>query len=365
MIDVLGAFRDSARALPILDRIRSRETGPVSLMEFCGGHTVAIFRSGIRSVLPPHIRMLSGPGCPVCVTSNQDLDKAVALARVPGVILTSYGDMMRVPGSSASLLDARAEGCAVEVVYSTLDALRIAEQQPERQVVFFAVGFETTAPASAAALILARQRHLKNFSMCSVMKLTTPGARALLDAGEVRIDGVIGPGHVSSIIGADAWRFLPEEHRIPVAIAGFEPLDLLASIDALLRMHERGEASIVNEYTRIVKPGGNEKAWGAVLETFTVNDASWRGFGVLPASGLRVREEYAEFDAERRFDLDVPATVEHHACRCGDVLRGLIEPPACAVFAAGCTPEHPLGPCMVSSEGSCAAYYNYDRHLHT
>jgi hydrogenase expression/formation protein HypD len=358
-MSILPSFRDAARAAPLLERIRSRDTGPVSLMEFCGGHTVAIFRSGIRSVLPQHIRMLSGPGCPVCVTSNGDLDRAAALAKTPGVILATYGDMLKVPGSHESLADVRAQGYSVEIVYSTLDALRLASSYPDRQVVFFAIGFETTAPAAAAAVLQAREKGLKNFSVCSVMKLTIPGARALLDMGEVRVQGVIGPGHVSTIIGADAWRFLPEQYHVPVAISGFEPLDILASIDALLAMLERGESGLTNIYSRVVKPGGNVKAWDTVGRVFEAADASWRGFGAIPASGLAVREEFADFDADRRFNIEYIEAPEHPACKCGEVLRGVVDPVDCKVFGTACTPEHPLGPCMVSSEGSCAAWYSF------
>ncbi|MDT8325144.1 MAG: hydrogenase formation protein HypD, partial [Bacteroidota bacterium] len=330
---------------------------------FCGGHTVAIFRSGIRSVMPPQVRMLSGPGCPVCVTSNADLDRAVALAKTPGVILTTYGDMLKVPGSRESLMQVRAQGYPVEIVYSTLDALALAAAHPEKEIVFFAIGFETTAPAAAAAVLQAQAKGMRNFSICSVMKLTIPGARALLAMGEVRVDGVIGPGHVSSIIGSDAWRFLPEEYGIPVAISGFEPLDLLAATDAIMQMHVEQRPALVNTYSRVVKPEGNRKAWGAVEHVFTLAEASWRGFGSIPESGLLLREEFADFDADRRFNVTVEESAEHPACRCGEVLRGVLTPPECAVFGSACTPESPLGPCMVSSEGSCAAYYHYQRQL--
>ncbi|MCB2204896.1 hydrogenase formation protein HypD [bacterium] len=362
-MSVLTAFRDSERARSIIERIHRRNTGDISIMEFCGGHTVAIFRSGIRSVMPESVRMLSGPGCPVCVTSNADLDRAVALAKTPGVTITTYGDMLKVPGSRESLMQVRAQGYPVEIVYSTLDALKLAEEQPDREIVFFAIGFETTAPAAAAAVLQARKRGLKNFSICSVMKLTIPGARALLAMGEVKVDGVIGPGHVSSIIGSDAWRFLPEEHGIPVAISGFEPLDLLAATDAIMEMHEQRRPALVNTYSRVVRPEGNRKAWGAVEEVFTLDEAGWRGFGIIPESGLVLREEFADFDADRRFDITVEDSEEHPACRCGEVLRGVITPHECKVFGTACTPESPLGPCMVSSEGSCAAYYHYQRQL--
>jgi hydrogenase expression/formation protein HypD len=362
-MSVLPQFRDSARARAIIERIRERDTGDIAIMEFCGGHTVAIFRSGIRSVMPPQVRMLSGPGCPVCVTSNADLDRAVALAKTPGVILTTYGDMLKVPGSRESLMQVRAQGYQVEIVYSTLDALKLAAAHPDREIVFFAIGFETTAPAAAAAVLQAQAKDIRNFSICSVMKLTIPGAKALLAMGEVKVDGVIGPGHVSSIIGSDAWRFLPEEYGIPVAISGFEPLDLLAGTDAIMHMHETKRPALVNTYSRVVKPEGNRKAWGAVEQVFTLAEASWRGFGSIPESGLLLREEFAAFDADRRFDVKVEESAEHPACRCGEVLRGVLTPPECSVFGSACTPESPLGPCMVSSEGSCAAYYHYQRQL--
>lgn len=360
-MNVLSSFRDSKRARPILDRIQARTGEPVSVMEFCGGHTVAIFKSGIRSVMPGHVNMLSGPGCPVCVTSNADLDRAIALAKTEGVFLTTYGDMLKVPGSHESLAQVKAQGYPVQIVYSTLDALKLAEEHPDKQIVFFAIGFETTAPASAAAILQAQAKGLKNFSICSVMKLTIPGAKALLSMGEVRVDGVIGPGHVSSIIGADAWRFLPEEYGVPVAISGFEPLDLLAATDAILQMIEEKKPRLVNAYSRIVKPEGNRKAWGAVEQVFELQSSSWRGFGDIPDSGLELRPAYAEFDANRRFDITVEPTAEHPSCRCGEVLRGVVTPPECKVFGTACTPEHPLGPCMVSSEGSCAAYFHYQR----
>ncbi|MBR9976621.1 MAG: hydrogenase formation protein HypD [Bacteroidetes bacterium] len=360
-MSVLSAFRDSSRARVILEQIRRRDTGPVCIMEFCGGHTVAIFRSGLRSVMPEHVRMLSGPGCPVCVTSNADLDRAVALAKTPGVILATYGDMLRVPGSQESLMQVKARGFDVEVVYSTLDALSLAEARPDREIVFFGIGFETTAPAAAAAVLQARTRGLRNFSLCSVMKLTIPGAKALLGAGDVHVDAVIGPGHVASIIGSDAWRFLPEDYGIPVAISGFETLDLLMATDALLRMIEEKSPDLVNAYSRIVRPEGNRKAWGMVEQVFDTRDTSWRGFGVLPDSGLALRESFSEFDADIRFNISIEESAEHPACRCGEVLRGVVTPLDCNVFGTSCTPESPLGPCMVSSEGSCAAYYHYQR----
>jgi hydrogenase expression/formation protein HypD len=352
-------FRDPAAARALLARISQREGGRANIMEFCGGHTVAIFRSGIRGLLPARVRLLSGPGCPVCVTSAADLDKAMALAALPRVTLATYGDMMRVPGSHGSLYHAKAGGADVRVVYSPLDALELAARLPDREVVFFAIGFETTAPATAAVLERAAAERRGNFSVCSVMKLTTPGARALLELGELRIDGVIGPGHVSAVIGAAPWRFLPGRHGIPVAVSGFEPLDILQAVDALLEMIDAGAPAVVNCYTRSVQEHGNRKAWSIVERVLEPADAAWRGFGVIPASGLRIRDAYAAWDAERRFAPRVENAEEHPTCRCGDVLRGVLEPPDCPVFGLVCTPEHPLGPCMVSAEGTCAAHYAY------
>ncbi len=343
-----------------VERLRSHAPQrEVAIMEFCGGHTVAMFRHGIRSLVPQGVRLLSGPGCPVCVTSDSDLMLAAALASTPGVILATYGDMIRVPGGGGSLADLRSAGAGVEVVYSTLDALDLARAHPDRQVVFFAVGFETSAPAAAMAVLLAGREALPNFSICSVMKLTAPGARALLQSGDVRIDGVLGPGHVSAITGAGAWRFLPDDHGIPVVLSGFEPEGIIASLDALLTMICEGRPDMVNGYRHVVTDQGNLRAQSAVERVFTTEDAEWRGFGVIPASGLRIRPEYANFDALRRFRVERLPARSHPACRCGDVVRALIDPPACPAYGTACTPATPLGPCMVSAEGVCAAWADY------
>lgn len=329
-------------------------------MEFCGGHTHAILRYGIPSLLPPTVELLSGPGCPVCVTAAAELDRAIALAKVEGVILTTFGDMVRVPGSGgASLAQARAAGADVRVVYSPLDALEIARQNPARPVVFLGVGFETTAPMSASALLAAHAEGVGNFYLLSMHKLTPPATRAILDAGEVALDGIIGPGHVTTVIGADAWRFLPDRYGIPCAVAGFEPLDLLQAVLALVEMVTAGHADVVNTYARSVRPAGNPAALAAMAEVFEVADTEWRGFGVIPASGLRPRQAYARFDAARAFDVTVAPAREPPGCRCGDVLRGVLSPPDCALFGRLCTPQNPVGPCMVSAEGACAAYYQY------
>ena len=357
--DIYKPFRDPAAARALAEAIRARSTRPTRLMEFCGGHTHAILRFGIPSLLPPTVQLRSGPGCPVCVTAAADLDRAIALAQVPDVILTTFGDMIRVPGSRTSLAQAKAKGDDVRVVYSPLDALRIARENPARPVIFLGVGFETTAPMVASAVLAAEAEGLDNFTVFSTHKLTPPATRAILAAGEVALDGIIGPGHVSAVIGADAWRFLPDNYAIPVAISGFEPLDMLQAVLALVEMVEEGRADVANAYARSVRLEGNPAAQQAMARVFEVADAQWRGFGTVPASGLQIREEYARFDAARAFPVKVAPAKEPPSCRCGEVLRGVLLPPECALFAKVCTPQNPIGPCMVSAEGACAAYYQY------
>jgi hydrogenase expression/formation protein HypD len=353
------SFRDPDAARALAEAIRARSTRPIRLMEFCGGHTHAILRYGIPSLLPEIIDLRSGPGCPVCVTSATDLDRAITLAQVPRAILTTFGDMVRVPGSRASLSQAKAQGADVRVVYSPLDALQIARQNPDRPVIFLGVGFETTAPMVASAVVAAETEGVGNFYVFSTHKLTPPATRAILDAGEVALDGIIGPGHVTTVIGSEAWRFLPDDYTIPVAIAGFEPLDILRAILALVEMIEEGKPDVANAYARSVRPEGNPAAQQVMERVFEIADADWRGFGTVPASGLRLREEYARFDAGRAFPVEVEPAREPPGCRCGEILRGVLRPPDCPLFARACTPEHPVGPCMVSAEGACAAYYRY------
>lgn len=357
--DIFKPFRDPEAARAVAEAIHNRSTRPVQLMEFCGGHTHAILRFGIPDLLPETVDLRSGPGCPVCVTSSTDLDRAIALAQVPEVILTTFGDMIRVPGSRASLAQAKAEGADVRVVYSPLDALKVARQNPKRPVTFLGVGFETTAPMIASALATAKRESVENFHVFSTHKLTPPATLAILTAGEVALDGVIGPGHVTTIIGSEAWRFLPDDHGIPCAIAGFEPLDLLRAILALVTMVEEEAPDVDNTYARSVRPTGNPSAQQAIEQVFAVADAEWRGLGAVPASGLELREPYAHFDAAETFLVDVPPSCELPGCRCGDVLRGVLLPTECPLFAESCTPQSPIGPCMVSSEGACAAYYRY------
>ena len=355
----IDEFRDPALARQLVAQIRREATRPVRLMEFCGGHTHAIFHFGLRQLLEGKVALSSGPGCPVCVTAAADLDRAIALADVPGVVLATFGDMIRVPGSQGTLQDARAHGADVRVVYSPLDALKIAHQHPNRKVVFLGVGFETTAPGIAAALVQAQQEELTNFSVLSLHKLTPPAMRAILDAGEVALDGIIGPGHVSAVIGSDAWQFLPEDYAIPCAVAGFEPLDLLGAIAALVQATVNEEPAVINTYGRGVRAEGNPVAQQLLERVFEVGPAAWRGFGEIPASGLTLSAAFADFDAARRFPMKLPTTPEPTACRCGEVLRGVIAPTDCALFRRVCTPRNPVGPCMVSAEGACAAYYKY------
>ncbi|MBC7226898.1 MAG: hydrogenase formation protein HypD [Thermoflexales bacterium] len=360
----LSVFRDPQAARAIAEAIAARSTRPVRLMEFCGGHTHAILRFGIPDLLPSTVELLSGPGCPVCVTSAADLGRAIALAKIPGVILTTFGDMMRVPADRGrSLARARAEGADVRIVYSPLDALEVARQNPTRTVVFLGVGFETTAPMVASAVLAAAAEGIRNFAVFSTHKLTPPAMRAILEAGEVRLSGIIGPGHVTTVIGPEAWQFLPRKYGVPCAVAGFEPLDILRAILALVEMLETGQPDVANAYARSVRSGGNSAALEAMGRVFEVAEAEWRGLGVLPASGLRIREEYTSYDAARRFPMEVLSAPEPPGCRCGDVLRGVLRPVECPLFARACTPQNPVGPCMVSAEGACAAYYQYGRQI--
>lgn len=357
-------YRDPVAAQRLVAAILARAPRPLRIMEFCGGHTHAIMRYGIRQMLQPRVHMASGPGCPVCVTADADIDYAIALARLPGVSLATFGDMLRVPGTRSSLQEARARGADVRMVYSALDALELARKEPRRAVVMLGIGFETTAPTIAAALLQARELNVRNFYVFSLHKLTPPAMRAILDAGEVRVDCVLGPGHVTAIIGARAWEFLPSEYGIPCAVSGFEPLDILDAVRALVESAADGAPRVANTYARGVTEEGNRVAQGIMAQVFEVAAASWRGLGEIPQSGLRLRAEYAAHDA--RLAFEVPATAigsepsaHHRGCRCGEVLRGVLEPPECPLFRRVCTPAQPVGPCMVSAEGACAAHYRY------
>lgn len=355
----LSGFRDPVIARGLIDAIHATQTGPVKLMEVCGTHTVSIAKNGLRAVMPEHVTLLSGPGCPVCVTANADIDTAIELSKHPDVIVTTFGDMMKVPGSHSSLAREKAEGRDVRIVYSPLDALALAAKHPDREVVFVAVGFETTAPLIAAAILRAAEQGLTNFSIHCAHKTVPAALEALANDPEVRISGFILPGHVSTIIGSKPYEYLASEYHIPGVITGFEPVDVLQGIYMLLKQLEEGRAQIEIAYHRGVMPEGNPHARALVDQVFEAMDADWRGIGVIPGTGLRIREEFAQFDAVRRIPVTLPPTTEIKGCQCGEVLRGITLPFECRLFGKGCTPEHPIGPCMVSSEGSCAAYYRY------
>ena len=330
--------------------------GERTYMEVCGTHTMAVSRFGLRDLLPPGVRLVSGPGCPVCVTAVGDLDVVVALARLPGVVIATFGDLVRVPSSRSSLARERAAGADVRVVYSPADAVELALAEPARQIVLVGIGFETTAPTVAAALLIARERRLDNFSVLSLHK-TMPGAlRALLDLGETRIDGFILPGHVSVVTGSACYEFLADEYGVGGVVTGFEAEDVL---EALLMLARQARPAVEIAYRRAVTREGNRVAQQVIERVFEPCDATWRGLGAIPGSGLRLRDEYRSFAAEVRFPVDPGAPEEPRGCRCGEVLRGLIDPPQCALFGRRCTPETPVGACMVSSEGACAARFRY------
>jgi hydrogenase expression/formation protein HypD len=334
----------------------------VRIMEICGGHTHAIYRHGLEDLLPDEVELVHGPGCPVCVIPMGRVDDAISIAESDGVVLATFGDMMRVPGGRGSLLEAAARGADVRMVYSPLDALELARREPDRRVCFLAIGFETTAPATAVTLLRARAEQLPNFSVFCNHVLIEPPLRAILETPGLQVDSFVGPGHVSSVIGTDAYRFIPEEYGRAVVVSAFEPVDLLQSIAMLLRQRVEGRCEVENQYTRVVRPEGNQRALAAIGETMEVReDFEWRGLGALPRSGLRVREDFASFDAEQLFELPGARIEDPKACRCGEVLTGQIKPWECGVFGTACTPERPLGTCMVSSEGACAAFFSYGR----
>ncbi|MDR0283381.1 MAG: hydrogenase formation protein HypD [Propionibacteriaceae bacterium] len=358
-------FRDPAAAkalLAAIDRLAGRLGRTLRFMEVCGGHTHTIYRHGLESLLPEQVEFIHGPGCPVCVIPMGRVDDAVWLAHRPGVIFTTFGDMMRVPGSRGSLLQAQAAGADVRFVYSPLDALKIARDNPQREVVFFALGFETTAPATALTVAAARAARVDNFSVfCNHVLIEAP-LRTLLETSDLTLDGFIGPGHVATVVGSDHFQFIPEEFRLPIVITGFEPLDILQAVDMLLTQYAKGRCAVENQYARVVRPGGNPEALRALAEVFTPRESfEWRGLGAIPRSGYRLADAYAGFDAERRFELPAQRVADHPACQCGLVLTGQIKPAQCRVFGTGCTPERPIGTCMVSPEGACAAYYTFGR----
>ncbi len=355
----VSEFRRPELAEGLISQIRRKSKTPARFMEFCGGHTVTIFRYGIRQVLPKTIEMVSGPGCPICVTAIADLDKAIALAQIQNVIIATFGDMLRVPGSHSSLQKVGADSADVRVVYSTMDALEIAKENPTKSVVFLGIGFETTAPTIAASILQAEEKRIRNYYVLSLHKLCPPVIRAILDSGEVKLHGLICPGHVSAIIGSHPWEFIARDYGIPCVVSGFEPLDVLQCVDMLVAQNENGESKVEIAYRRGVRPEGNQQAMKLMGQVFEPCPAQWRGIGEVPASGLKLKKEYQHFDAEFAFDIDPGPPYEPKGCICGDILRGIKTPADCLLFGKTCTPEYPVGPCMVSSEGSCSAYYLY------
>jgi len=358
----LDEYRDPAAALRWVERIRALVTRPWNLMEVCGGQTHSIVRFGIDELLPEGVRLIHGPGCPVCVTPVELVDKAVAIAARPEVIFCSFGDMLRVPGSASDLFRVRSAGGDVRVVYSPLDAVAVARENPGRKVVFFAVGFETTAPANALSVKEAARLGLDNYSVLVSHVLVPPALEAVLGSPARIVDGLLAAGHVCAIMGTGEYHPIAARHRVPIVVTAFEPLDLLQGIHMTLKQLEEGRAEVENQYDRLVRPEGNPAAKAVIDEVFQVTDRAWRGIGVIPMSGLRLREAYAAFDAERIFQVQDVGGPESPHCRSGEVLQGILRPQECPAFGTLCTPDNPLGATMVSGEGACAAYYRYRRH---
>ena len=356
-------FRDPAAARALVRSITELAgDDEFKFMEVCGGHTHTIYRHGIEHLLPRSVELVHGPGCPVCVIPMGRVDDAMYLAEQPNVIFTTFGDMMRVPGSRGNLIEAKARGADVRFVYSPLDALKIAVDNPDKQVVFFAVGFETTAPSTAVTLVRARQTGVTNFSIFCNHVTIVPPIKAILESPDLRLSGFLGPGHVSPVVGLRPYRFVPEVYGKPMVVAGFEPLDILASVHMLLQQIRDGRCEVENQYIRVVRPEGNTQALKLMSETFALRPHfEWRGLGFISQSALKIHPDYAEFDAEERFSMPGVRVADPKACQCGEVLKGVIKPWECKVFGTACTPETPIGTCMVSPEGACAAYYNFGR----
>jgi hydrogenase expression/formation protein HypD len=369
-VKFVDEYRDPAAARVAVRRITElaeggRDGAPYAFMEVCGGHTHTIYRHGIEQLLPDTVELVHGPGCPVCVIPMGRVDDAIALAERPEVIFTSFGDMLRVPGSTSSLLEAKARGADVRMVYSPLDALKIALANPDKHVVFFAVGFETTAPSTAVTLLRARELGVPNFSVFSNHVTIVPPLKAILDSPDLRLDGFLGPGHVSTVIGNRPYDFVPQRYGKPLVTAGFEPLDILQAVVMLLQQFADGRCEVENQYNRVVSDEGNPIALGILEQVFTLRPHfEWRGLGFIAQSALALNEDFAAFDAERLFEVPGVRVADPKACQCGEVLKGVIKPWECKVFGTACTPETPIGTCMVSSEGACAAYYTFGR-LHS
>lgn len=356
----IDEYRDKEIVLSLSKEIKKVSKKPVKLMEVCGGHTMSIQKFGIPYLLPDTIELISGPGCPVCVTSRSFIDKSVAYSRLEDVIITTYGDLIRVPGSTSNLEKERAKGADVRIVYSILDALKTAKANKDKKIVFLGIGFETTAPSTAAGIIKAQMAGIRNFFVYSAHKVMPPAMEQLIDEG-VEIDGYIGPGHVSTITGEGIYLDIPKKFGLGVCISGFEPVDLMEAILMLVKQIEEGNPKVEIQYKRAVKPEGNVRAQQMLDEVFEYGDDWWRGLGILQDSGLKIREAYSAWDAEKNFDVEVEPLKEPNGCLCGEILRGVKKPKDCKLFATVCTPSDPVGSCMVSSEGTCQAYYLYNR----
>ena len=350
-----------ADTLKLVKKISRLADGKKNLrfMEVCGTHTVAIFRSGIRQILPDNVELVSGPGCPVCVTGDDFIDKAVAYARKKNFIIATFGDMLKVPGSRTNLSREAAAGAKIKIVYSPLDCIQIAKENPRKQVIFLAVGFETTAPTQAATVLAAKAQGVKNLFMLSAQKLVPPALKFLLGDAQVNVDGFLLPGHVAVVIGANAFNFLANEYKIPSAVGGFEADEILSALKSLLEQIDSGNVEVANNYRSVVTDEGNVAAKKILAQVYEVTDAEWRGMGTIPASGLKMRDEFADFDIERVEPVEVEHVDKKSACRCGEVLRGLVKPTECPLFGKACRPLHAIGPCMVSVEGVCTAWFKY------
>jgi len=359
----LDEYRDINLAKPLVEELKKAVTKPLRVMEVCGSHTMAIFRNGLRSILPEGMELVSGPGCPVCVTSASHMDAFIAMAQRPMVRVAIFGDLFRVPGTHTSLAQASSQGARVDIVYSPMDALELAKKNPDELVVFLGVGFETTTPGIAATILAAKNQKVDNFVVFATQKIMPAPMEALLSDPKLKIDGLLCPGHVSSIIGASAWEPLAKKYNLACVVGGFETADLLKALILLARQVGSGEIKVENVYPRAVAWEGNKRASAMVEEIFELADMDWRGLGAIPKSGLKIREKYSDFDAEVRLNVTLPKATEPKGCMCGEILKGMNTPRECPLFDTRCTPAQPIGPCMVSSEGTCAAYHKYGRDL--
>jgi hydrogenase expression/formation protein HypD len=362
-VKYIDEYRDGDIAAKIVERIRRVQTKPWVIMEICGGQTHSIVKNGIDHLLPKGIELVHGPGCPVCVTPLEMIDKAHAIARRPEVIFCSFGDMLRVPGSNGDLFSIKSQGGDVRVVYSPIDCLRIAKTNPDKQVVFFAIGFETTAPANAMLAWQARQMGINNMSLLVSHVLVPPAIESILSTPGNRVQGFLGPGHVCTVVGYSEYEPLAEKFRVPIVVCGFEPLDILEGVLMIVEQLVQGRHAVENQYSRVLARGGNRPAQELIAKVFTVSDRKWRGVGTIPSSGLRLRDDFRDLDAEQRFSVEAIDTAEPEVCIAGQILQGMKKPHDCPAFGTECTPQHPLGATMVSAEGACAAYYAYGRHL--